>query len=95
VERIRARTLELTGYVIQRADAEGYGVRTPHDPNRRGALVAFDVADSKRVLYGLLDAGVSVDERHGSLRVCPHFYSSEDDVDALFEALDRLGALPR
>jgi kynureninase len=92
VERIRARTLELTGYAIARAEAEGFRVRTPQEPERRGALVAFEVTDSKKVLEELLDAGVIVDERHGALRICPHFYSSEDDLDALFEALRRLGA---
>jgi selenocysteine lyase/cysteine desulfurase len=42
------------------------------------------------VLEELFDAGVIVDERHGALRICPHFYTSEDDLDALFEALGRL-----
>ena len=94
VDRIRARTLELTGYAIDRATDEGYRVRTPREPERRGALVAFEVADSKKVLEELLDGGVIVDERHGALRICPHFYSSEDDLDALFEALRKLGAVP-
>jgi selenocysteine lyase/cysteine desulfurase len=94
VERIRARTLELTGYAIERATSDGYRVRTPADPARRGALVAFEVPDSKAVLEALLDAGVIVDERHGALRICPHFYSSEDDLDALFAALRRLGVRP-
>jgi len=92
VERIRARTLELTGYAITRAEHDGYSVRTPREPERRGAVVAFEVANSKKVLEELLDAGVIVDERHGALRVCPHFYSSEDDLDALFDALRRIGA---
>jgi selenocysteine lyase/cysteine desulfurase len=94
VERIRARTLELTAYAIGRAVEEGYVVRTPREPERRGALVAFEVDDSKKVLEELLDKGVIVDERHGALRICPHFYSSEDDLDALFEALRRLGVAP-
>jgi len=94
VERIRERTLELTTYAIDRAIAEGYDVRTPRDPARRGALVAFEVAESKKVLEALLDAGIIVDERHGALRVCPHFYSSEDDLEALFDGLRRMGAGP-
>ncbi|TMK17999.1 MAG: aminotransferase class V-fold PLP-dependent enzyme, partial [Actinobacteria bacterium] len=94
VERIRERTLELTTYAIDRAIAEGYDVRTPRDPVRRGALVAFEVAESKKVLEALLDAGIIVDERHGALRVCPHFYSSEDDLEALFDGLRRMGAGP-
>ena len=91
IERIRERTLELTAYLIDLATDAGYPVRTPRDPARRGAMVAFDVADSKDTLARLREAGVIVDERHGALRVCPHFYSSEDDIDAMFEALRRLG----
>lgn len=95
IDRIRARTLELTGYLIDRATDAGFVVRTPRDPARRGAVVTFEVPDSKKVLEELLDRGVIVDERHGALRVCPYFYSSEDDVDALFTALDRISVEPR
>lgn len=91
IQRIRERTLELTGYLIDRAEDGGYAVRTPRDASRRGAMVAFDVDDAKRTLERLLDLDVIVDERHGALRVCPHFYSSEDDVDALLDALRKLG----
>ena len=66
-------------------------MRTPREDHRRGALVAIEVPESKEVLEKLLARGVIVDERHGALRVCPHFYSSEDDVDALFDALAALG----
>ncbi|MGH2829291.1 MAG: hypothetical protein ACRDJM_02295, partial [Actinomycetota bacterium] len=65
--------------------------RTPREPHRRGGLVAVEVPDSKKVLEALLDRGVVVDERHGALRVCPHFFSSEDDIDGLFTALADLG----
>lgn len=90
IDRIRSRSLELTTYCIERAEEAGFAVRTPRDPSRRGGLVAFEVPDSKHVLERLLDADVVVDERHGALRVCPHFYSSEDDIDALFAELRRL-----
>jgi selenocysteine lyase/cysteine desulfurase len=89
VDRIRERTLELTGYLIDAATDAGYHVRTPREPERRGATVAFEVPDSKRVLEALLAKGVIVDERHGAIRACPHFFSSEDDIDALFETLGR------
>ena len=92
VERIRARVLELTDHLVARAEAAGLVVRTPVAHAERGGLVAFEVPDSKAVLHALLAAGVVVDERHGALRVAPHFFSSEDDVDALFAALERIGA---
>jgi kynureninase len=87
VERVRERTLELTGYLIDAATDAGYRVRTPREPERRGAVVSFEVPDSKRVLEELLANGIIVDERHGAIRVCPHFFSSEDDIDALLSAL--------
>jgi selenocysteine lyase/cysteine desulfurase len=90
VERIRARVLELTGYLIDEAETRGFRVRTPKAAERRGGLVAIEVADAKRALDALLDAGVIVDERHGALRISPQFFSSEDDIDALFAAMARL-----
>jgi selenocysteine lyase/cysteine desulfurase len=92
VERIRARTLELTGYLIDRAGEEGYAVRTPVDPARRGAMVTFEVERSKEALHHLLADGVVVDERHGTIRACPHFFSSEDDIEAMFHSLRRFAS---
>ncbi len=54
-------------------------------------MVVIEVPDSKAVLHALLARGVVVDERHGALRVAPHFFSTEADVDALFDALTDLG----
>ncbi len=94
VQRIRERSLELTAYTMQRADDAGLTVRTPREDHRRGGLVAIEVPNAKKVLEALLDQGVILDERHGALRVCPHFFSSEDDIDALFEELAALGVTP-
>lgn len=94
VERIRVRVLELTDHLIARAGDAGFAIRTPVAHAERGGLVAFEVPDSKAVLHALLAEDVIVDERHGALRVAPHFFSSEDDVDALFAALERLGVTP-
>jgi selenocysteine lyase/cysteine desulfurase len=91
VDRIRRRSLELTRYTIERADAAGLKVRTPREDHRRGALVAIEVPDAKEVLEKLLARRIIVDERHGALRICPHFSSNEDDIKALFEALSAIG----
>jgi selenocysteine lyase/cysteine desulfurase len=94
IDRIRTRVLELTDYAIAVAAERGYRVRTPREHARRGGLVAIEVVESKHALEVLLDAGVIVDERHGALRVSPHFFTSEDDLDALFAAMERLGITP-
>ena len=91
IDRIRARLLELTDHCLDRAAEHGLSSPTPRTHDRRGGLVAIEVERSKEVLDALLDRGVVVDERAGALRVCPHFWNSEDDVDALFAALSDLG----
>jgi selenocysteine lyase/cysteine desulfurase len=93
VDRIRARVLELTDHLVARAAEAGLVVRTPVPHAERGGMVAIEVPDSKAVLTALLAEGVVVDERHGALRVAPHFFSTEEDVDALFAALRRLGVV--
>lgn len=94
VERIRERVAELTAYTVERAAEEGWVVRTPLDPARRGGVVAVEVPDAPAVLEALLDRGVIVDGRHGGLRLCPHFFSSEDDVDAFLDALRSVVGAP-
>lgn len=87
VERIRHRTQHLIDYTLARADEYKLATRTPRDASRRGGLVTIEVSNSKHVLEELLERGVIVDERHGALRLSPHFYSSEGDIDRFFEAL--------
>ncbi len=94
ITRIRDRVQTLIDTAIARADERGFNVRTPREPHRRGGLVALEVADSKRVLKALLDRNVIIDERHGALRLSPHFYTSEADLDAFFDALEIVGAKP-
>jgi selenocysteine lyase/cysteine desulfurase len=90
VERIRARVQDLIDYAFARADELSFVVRTPRERKQRGGVFVVEVPDSKRALERLLEAGVIVDERHGAIRACPHFYTSEDDVDVFFDALVKL-----
>jgi len=94
IDRIRSRVLDLTDYLMALLGERGYHVRTPVEHARRGGLVAVEVADSKAALHALLAAGVIVDERHGALRISPHFFTSEDDLDALLAAFTHLGIKP-
>lgn len=90
VPTIRARVLELGDDIIERALARGLVVRTPIDHQRRGGLIAIEVADSKTVLHRLLEREVIVDERHGALRLSAHFYTNQDDIEGFFAALDAI-----
>ena len=91
VERIRARQGELTEHVIAGADEMGLPVRTPRDRAARGGVVNVGVGPrAEEICHALLARGVCTDSRGDGLRVSPHFFNSEDDVDRLFRELRTL-----
>jgi kynureninase len=88
VGRIRARQGELQDRVIARADELSLQVRTPRVRAERGGVVNVRVGhDAERICHALLDRGVCTDHRGDGLRISPHFFNSEDDVDRCFEEL--------
>ena len=90
-ERIRARQGELTDHVIARADAAGLPVRTPRSREARGGVVNVGVGpEAERICHALLDRDICTDFRGDGLRISPHFFNTEADVDRCFEELARL-----
>ena len=89
--RIRERQGELTDHVIARADAAGLPVRTPRERGARGGVVNVGVGErAGKIADALYERDVCVDARGDGIRVSPHFFNTEDDVDRLFEALSAL-----
>jgi kynureninase len=85
---IRARQQELIEYLIGRADDAGLPVRTPRDATKRGGMVNIGVGtEAEKICHALLDRDVCTDFRGDGIRVSPHFFTVEEDIDRLFEAL--------
>jgi kynureninase len=90
-ERIRERQGELTDYVIERADAMKVPVRTPRDRKARGGVVNLGVGErAAEIAEALYEEDVCVDFRADGIRVSPHFFNTEADIDALFDVLKEL-----
>jgi kynureninase len=88
VDRIRARQGELTDHVIARSDEAGLEVRTPRDRAARGGVVNVRVGDEAgAICHELLARDVCTDFRGDGLRISPHFFNTEDDIDRCFEEL--------
>jgi len=89
MEAIRAKSTRQTARLIALADARGYAVTAPRDAARRGGTVAFDVPHAREVARALLAREVIVDYRPGAgIRVAPHFYTRDDEVDSVVEIID-------
>jgi kynureninase len=91
VERIRERQGELTAHVMARADALDLPVRTPRARADRGGVVNVGVGpEAGAICHALLERDVCTDFRGDGLRISPHFFNTEADVDRCFAELARL-----
>jgi kynureninase len=94
VDAVRTRNSELTEGIVERADEAGIAIASPRDRARRGGLVRLAVeggpAEATRVLHALFERDVVLDKRGASLRVSPHFFNDERDLDRCFAALREL-----
>jgi kynureninase len=86
---IRAKSQRQTAHLISLADARGFSVHAPRDPERRGGTVAFDVPNGASVAQALLARDVVIDYRPGAgIRVAPHFYTTDEELDRAVAELD-------
>lgn len=91
VRRIRERSQVATARAIEAADRRGFTVRTPRDPARRSASVVFDFTGAADVARELNRRRCFCDHRPGAgLRIAPHFYNTDDELDLFFDELDRV-----
>ena len=90
VPAIRAKSMRQTQRIIALADAAGVPVLAPRDAVLRGGTVTLQVPHGQAVTRVLAARDVLVDYRPGAgIRVSPHFYTSDEDLDAFFDELGR------
>jgi kynureninase len=94
VEAIRSRSLRLTRRLIDHARSRGYRLNTPVDDRERGGTVVIDIPGGQQAAEALIQRGVIVDYRPGAgIRIAPHFYNTEAEVDHAMAVLDEVVAL--
>ncbi|MBK7907492.1 MAG: aminotransferase class V-fold PLP-dependent enzyme [Gemmatimonadetes bacterium] len=86
---IREKSIRQTARLVALADARGYKISAPREPDRRGGTVAFDVPHGAEVAQALLARDVVIDYRPGAgIRVAPHFYTTDDEVERVVAEID-------
>ncbi len=84
VDRIRARSRQLTARLLSHVDASGFTSAAPRDPDRLAGTVAINVPDAALVARTLKARDFVVDYRPPvGIRISPHFYNTEDEIDAI------------
>jgi selenocysteine lyase/cysteine desulfurase len=87
VEATAAHVNALNDRLIDDVEAMGGMVVTPKDRVRRGPLVAIASTDAERLVNALGTDGIVTSSRDGNLRVSPHCYNTDGDIEALLTAL--------
>ena len=94
VTAIREKSLRLTRRIIDHATRAGYTINTPVDDAERGGAVILDVPNGQAVANDLLRRNIIIDYRpDAGIRISPHFYNHEDDVDEAMRVLDEIVAV--
>lgn len=89
IENVSARVLELTDYLCDRAANVGCAVFSSRAGNDRSGIVSLTKlgTESKELMKRCRAAGVIVNCRADRLRVAPHAYNTEAEVDRLIAVL--------
>lgn len=91
VARIREHNARLTQKIIAMAQERGLQINTPLDPQQRTGWIGIDFDGAENACRALTQRRVFVDYRPScGIRVSPHFYTVDEEIDAFFAELDPL-----
>ena len=89
VDAIRRKSLRQTAHVRELALQRSITVNTPADDHRRGGTIALDFVAADEAAVLLREFDVLVDHRPGGgMRVSPHFFTTDAELDHFFDCLD-------
>ncbi|HSY48608.1 MAG TPA: aminotransferase class V-fold PLP-dependent enzyme [Thermoanaerobaculia bacterium] len=88
---IREKSLRQTQRIIDLADARGFELRTPREAERRGGSVSVLMPHAKEVAYELNAEDIVCDFRPvAGVRFSPHFYTTDEELEAAFATVDEI-----
>ena len=87
IPTVRARHMLLSQRLLEGALAQGWRARCPADASRRTAIVTLEHPNAWAAVEQLREAGVIADARPGLIRLSPHYFNTQDEIDAALQAL--------
>jgi len=89
VPLIRARNQQLAEMIITRAEQDGLRIRGAKKPADRSAIVMVEMTDPAGAVAHLAERDIIVDWRPGHVRISPHFYNLESEIELVMSELTK------
>jgi selenocysteine lyase/cysteine desulfurase len=92
LDKVRERILSLNDYLREGLARKRLHVRGSEKKEEQSGILSFwrEDLDASEAVRRLAAQDIFVAARDGAIRVSPHIYNNEEDMDRLLEALDRL-----
>ena len=90
-DELERQILHLSGHLIQKLKSLRFRVVTPEVEEERAGIVLFTTGeDNETVHQKLKEKKITISLRENMLRVSPHFYNNEEDLDRFIDELHRI-----
>lgn len=89
IEAVHRQVRHLTGRIAEKASERGWPLVTPAAPEQHGAMMAIASRDAPALVRELAAEGIVVSDRDGNVRISPHAYNNDADLEVLFRSLER------
>lgn len=90
IENIEKRIMALTDRLIEAVKALGLELQTPEERQNRSGIVNFKIDKPAEVVQRLRQNGIVVSARANGIRVSPHFYNTEEEIDKLIKEVKKI-----
>ncbi len=87
VENAERRVSTLTRRALELGDKLGLRTISPREDARRGAIVSFVVKNPHQLELKLNRMGIVTSSRGVGLRLAPHFYNTEEEIERAVETI--------
>ncbi len=96
IGHIRRKSIAQTKLLIEKASERGFKIFTPVEDENRGGAVSIGLPHAHQVKQALIKRNVKIDFRKGKkeepdvIRVGPHFYTKDSEIEYFFDLTDKI-----
>ena len=89
IDKIQSHVFAQGNYIVERLNRRNIKVLNSMIPDERSGIISYKLnANPKRFLKYMSEKNVSLTVRDGMVRLSPHFYNNQDEIDQFFDLLD-------